>query len=91
MSDWVDKCPDCGGRQTIIASDKQTEVPCEKCNGKGYLYVKCLRVPYSSHKIKPRQYLKPWKDPQSLFCSEKLGEILKKELLTGDECRDEKE
>ncbi len=33
-------------------------------------------------------YLKPWKDPESLFCSPKLTEIVGKKLSTGDECRD---
>lgn len=34
----------------------------------------------------PRVYLKPWKDPQSLFCSPKLGEIVGKEIPRGVEC-----
>lgn len=39
-------------------------------------------------KPKPRIYLKPWKDPESLFCSPKLKEIINKELLSGEECKD---
>ncbi len=34
--------------------------------------------------------LKPWDDPESLFCSPKLKDIIKKEPLTGDECREAK-
>lgn len=33
-------------------------------------------------------YLKPWKDPNSLFCSPKLEEIVRKKLRTGEECKD---
>jgi hypothetical protein len=33
--------------------------------------------------------LKPWKDPESLFCSPKLKEIIGKEPLRGEECRSE--
>jgi hypothetical protein len=37
---------------------------------------------------KRRTYpLKPWKDPQSLFCSPNLKNIINKEPLHGDECR----
>jgi len=35
-----------------------------------------------------RYPLKPWKDPQSLFCSPNLKYIINKEPLSGDECRD---
>lgn len=42
-------------------------------------YVKKQRHTYS---------LKPWKDPQSLFCSPNLKNIIDKEPLQGDECRD---
>lgn len=34
--------------------------------------------------------LKPWKDPESLFCSPNLKNIINKEPLRGKECRDPK-
>ncbi len=40
---------------------------------------------------KKKIYLKPWKDPESLFCSTKFLEILlNKEISKGDECKDNK-
>lgn len=36
----------------------------------------------------PEYDLKPWKDPESLFCSPKLGEIIGKEPASGEECGD---
>lgn len=36
-----------------------------------------------------RYPLKPWKDPQSLFCSPNLKNIINKEPLHGDECKDQ--
>jgi len=40
-------------------------------------------------KPKPRTYLKPWQDPESLFCDRKfLSELIGKEIADGDECRD---
>lgn len=39
-------------------------------------------------KTPPRIYLKPWKDPESLFCSPNLKEIINKEPLSGEECKD---
>ncbi len=39
--------------------------------------------------IKRKHPLKPWKDPDSLFCDTKfLRKILRKEPTKGDECRD---
>lgn len=39
-----------------------------------------------------RAYLKPWKDPESLFCdTEFLTQLLGKEPRKGDECRDDDE
>lgn len=39
---------------------------------------------------KKRVYLKPWKGPESLFCSTKFLEVLlNKEISKGDECKDE--
>lgn len=36
-------------------------------------------------------FLKPWKDPESLFCDTKfLEELLCKEITKGDECKDKK-
>ena len=35
---------------------------------------------------KRRVHLKPWEDPNSLFCSPKLGEIVGKKIATGEEC-----
>ncbi len=32
--------------------------------------------------------LKPWKDPESLFCSKKLSEIIKKDVATCEEIKD---
>lgn len=39
---------------------------------------------------KPRIYLKPWQDPQSLFCDTEFLEtkILYKKIRTGEECKD---
>ncbi|MDD5454166.1 MAG: hypothetical protein PHW62_01520 [Candidatus Ratteibacteria bacterium] len=37
---------------------------------------------------KPRIYLQPWKDPESLFCSEKLKDIIEKEPSPITECHD---
>lgn len=37
--------------------------------------------------IPNRHYAKPWKDPESLFCSPKLKEIINKEPLSGKECK----
>ena len=34
------------------------------------------------------EWAKPWKDPQSLFCSPRLKEIIGKEPLKGKECKD---
>jgi len=48
-------------------------------------------VPKSKPKFnKPitHHYLKPWQDPESLFCSPKLKEIIGKEPLKDEECRD---
>lgn len=41
---------------------------------------------------KPRIYLKPWQDPQSLFCDTTFLEtkILKKKIRKGTECRTKK-
>ena len=84
MGAGVIKCPDCAGRQT--ASEDNKEVPCVRCQGKGYIYIITKLVHYSPRRMVTRTYLKPWKDPDSLYCSEKLGEILGKELPKS-ECR----
>lgn len=42
-------------------------------------------------KQRHRYPLKPWKDPQSLFCSPNLKDIINKEPLHGDECKDIKQ
>lgn len=39
-------------------------------------------------KQKHRYPLKPWKDSESLFCSPNLKDIINKEPLHGDECKD---
>ena len=41
-------------------------------------------------KPKPRIYLKPWQDPESLFCDTEFLEtkILRKKIRTGKECGD---
>lgn len=82
----VIKCPDCAGRQTVISGDNKAEVLCVKCQGKGYILIITKRVDYTPHAFVQRTYLKPWKDPQSLYCSEKLGHIIGKELPKS-ECR----
>ncbi len=39
---------------------------------------------------KRQHYLKPWKDPESLFCDTVfLEEYIKKSVARGDECKDE--
>jgi len=48
----------------------------------------CRKTHERKQKPKPRIYLKPWQDPQSLFCSPNLKEIIEKEPLSGDECRE---
>jgi hypothetical protein len=40
---------------------------------------------------KKRVYLKPWEDPNSMFCStEFLEKLLNKKIATGKECKDKK-
>lgn len=79
MGAGVIKCPDCAGRQTVLSEDNK-EMPCVKCYGKGYIYIITKLVHYSPRKKVTQTHLKPWKDPNSLYCSEKLGEIIGKEL-----------
>jgi len=89
MSACVMKCPACAGRQTVMSIDnKEVETPCVKCQGKGYIYITTKRVPYSSRKVIRRTYLKPWKNPESLYCSENLGEIINKKLGVPRQCPD---
>lgn len=48
----------------------------------------CFKKEKRLKPIKHRHHLKPWKDPESLFCSPKLKEITGKEPLKGSECKD---
>jgi len=49
------------------------------------------RDPVPKRRLKRRHPLKPWKDPDSLFCSPNLGKIIGKDIATGEECRDNEE
>ena len=57
--------------------------------------VKCARNYYSLKGYDLKKFikktshhpLKPWDDPESLFCSPNLKEIIGKEPLKGDECK----
>ena len=59
--------------------------------GHGYIWKKIeegeeIDENYNPHKAPKRTYyLKPWKDPESLFCSPKLKEITGKEPRTKEE------
>jgi hypothetical protein len=45
--------------------------------------------PLPNYTPKPRTYLKPWQDPESLFCDTKfLKQLLGKEPAKGEECKD---
>ena len=49
---------------------------------------KTYRIRKKIEKPKYRVHIKPWKNPNSLFCdSEFLEELTGKKLLEGDECR----
>jgi len=82
MGAGVIKCLDCAGRQTVSEDNK----PCVRCQGRGYIYIITKLVHYSPRRMVTRTYLKPWKDPDSLYCSENLGQIIGKELPKS-ECR----
>lgn len=51
-----------------------------------------LGLAYHKPKPKPRIYLKPWQDPESLFCDTDFleTEILRKKIRPGKECSDDK-
>ena len=74
------KISDCENAPTIRKSPKTAQIK--------------NRRPVFSHqaelKPKPRIYLKPWQDPQSLFCDTEFleTEILHKKIRTGEECKD---
>ena len=50
--------------------------------------IQCHNCGLVIHKSPYKTYLKPWKDPESLFCDTMfLKEFIKKDIRTGKECK----
>lgn len=75
-SEWID---------TYIIDVKYSKIDFQKLKNKKLSYSSKTRL----DRNKKRVYMKPWKNPDSLFCDTKfLEEFFGKKIAKGDECKD---